>query len=253
MKRKMGDKEESPQKKAKMQDENEYVLTYDVESTGRSLKHHFMPDIGLSVVNVPEERVVATFQSYVAQPEGRGWEPRCLEEFWLQEKNKQIYEQLLAGIKTAPPPEKVVLALVQFVREHAPKNRTTVVSDTAGYDHAWLDLLLADHPEQLSTQYLLDGSYRTPRDLNSMMLGASRYPTLLHLQSIKGLTKDVIGVVWPNNPLFKHSHRAVSDAAFIGLNTARFLNHVAKRSYPPSQTEAPVQFTSNEDGELVKM
>ena len=177
------------------------------------LRTNFLIQIGLALVEVQSGAVLARFLSYVAQPEGTCWEERCVNEFWS--KRPALFEKAKRGIASAPPADEVARLLVEWVRNVvADPDHTRLVTDTPGFDLAWLDWLLGS----FNHSYLVGGKYIDVLDVGSWYLGlggdcdpdASSEKAALRALDIKEFPKFE----------YEHTHDAADDAASIVLRAA---------------------------------
>ncbi len=122
------------------------IVAIDFECAGACPKLHFATQFAAVCFDTakydgerdPAEFVVSTFSSYVAKPEGRVWEERCVREFW--QKHPMVYAKTLLEIETAPSLEKVGTDFVEWVKT-LPKP-FVLATDCAAFDFVWLSYLL---------------------------------------------------------------------------------------------------------------
>lgn len=202
-----------------------FLLGLDVEASGMGLIRNFLIQIGLALVEVETGKLVAQFQSYVRQPPGTDWEPRCVAEFWS--KHPALFERARAEVQDAPPAGDVSQTLLDWVREHVKDpEHTHLVVDTPGFDLAWLDVLLGDR----SHLYLFerDGKpmYQDVLDVSSWYLGLGREcdpgasSKKTSLRALGETHEPVLGVV--------HTHSAADDAAHTATRAAWAMKRVEK-------------------------
>jgi hypothetical protein len=203
-----------------------WYLAIDVETTGQGLRANFMTCLGAALVDVAAGTVVARYKSYVAQPPGRVWERRCVDEFWS--KFPALWETTKAEVWVARGGDVVAAEFKSWVRDNVvDPARTTVVFDTAGFDQSWVDELLGD----TSCLYLL-GEYRSTRDLSSFCLGMGLSPFCDDAPSSKGAAAAKWGFAFPEwgaTHGVTHDHDPSNDAAVIGLNAA-FASRMAHKA-----------------------
>ena len=164
-----------------------YILSLDVETTGKGVCKHFMTQLGAALVSVETGDVVASFVSYLAQPPGTEWEERCVEQFW--KKHPERYTNTLEAVKYAPQPHEVMARFKEWVLVKTEGKNVTIVCDTAGFDVAWINHYLQDE----SCDFLL-GYYKSPRDLSSASVGmnaAWRAPSASSCRNMLGMRKAV--------------------------------------------------------------
>lgn len=196
-----------------------FTLGVDVEASGMGLRTNFCAQVGLGLVDVESGEELARFSTYVAQPPGTTWEERCVREFW--EKHPDQWERVKRGIATAPPVGEVALAIKDFFRMRVvdPVN-TRVVSDTPGFDLAWIDTILGD------TSYLYWFTdpqtglpmYQDVLDVGSWYLGLARVCD--PAASALGESRRALGVKEEPDLGVEHDHDAANDAVHIAKRAA---------------------------------
>ena len=184
------------------------------------LRANFLVQVGLALVEVQSGSVLARFSSYVAQPEGTVWEPRCVAEFWS--KHPELFEKAKRGVAEAPESAEVARLLLDWVAgvvRDPMQRQTRLVSDTSGFDVSRLDWLLGD----VSHLYLFtdaDGNrvYTDTLDVGSWYLGLGREcdPNA----SAQKASRLALGVAEEPKFEFDHTHNAADDAANIALRAA---------------------------------
>jgi len=88
------------------------------------------------VLMAPNGTIVATYKSYIAQPEGTGWDRRTLDEFWL--KHPDVYNTTLQEVAKARPAAVVMKEFLAWVREVTSGKPVLLVFDTAGFDYGYV-------------------------------------------------------------------------------------------------------------------
>ncbi len=195
--------------------ERTYYLGIDVETSGQGLGTNFMTQIGAAIVDVERGVTVATWESYVAQPEGRVWEERCVREFWSKPENAARWEETKAEVAAARPAAEVAAEFRAWVAEHgATPDDTTIIFDTAGFDQSWVDQMLGDG----SCLYLL-GGYKQPRDASSWYVGMGLRSPAENVDSESEAAADTWGIAWPEFHV-KHDHHPAHDAELMVLRLA---------------------------------
>jgi hypothetical protein len=200
-----------------------YILAFDIEATGQSLRRHFMACFA-AVLIAPNGQIVATYKSFLAQPPGCTWEQRCLDEFWF--KNMDAYIATVAGVANARPPLVVMAEFRQWMQDNVSGKDVAVVTDTAGFDSTWLEYNLdALGEDNCSVNYMTSApgksTYESPVDISSYMLGAAGATfdksSMKSFCAAKGLEKPQWHVT--------HDHDPLNDATVIGLNAFWALTH----------------------------
>ncbi len=204
-----------------------YLLALDVEASGQGLRSNFLIQVGLALVEVQSGAVLARFSSYVAQPPGTVWEKRCVDEFWS--KHPELFDKAKAGVAAAPSADQVASNLLAWVRARVPAGGDTrLVTDTAGFDLAWLDWLLGDR----SHFYIFERDGQPVRtdvlDVGSWYLGLAGEcdPEA----SAKAASLRALGVEVEPMFEFTHTHDAADDAAAIALRAAWVMRTLHQRS-----------------------
>lgn len=200
-----------------------YILAFDIEATGQSLRRNFMACFAAVLIG-PNGQIIATYKSFLAQPEGTGWEQRCLDEFWF--KNMDAYIATVAGVANARPALVVMAEFRQWLIDNVSGKEVFVVTDTAGFDSTWLGYNLdALGEDNCSVEYMMsargENRYESPVDISSYMLGAAGATldksSMKSFCAAKGLQKPEWHV--------KHDHDPLNDATVIGLNAYWALAH----------------------------
>lgn len=200
-----------------------YLLAVDVEASGMGLRSNFLIQIGLALVHVPTGHLLARFSSYVAQPPGTTWEKRCVDEFWS--KHPEIYAKAQKGVADAPPAEHIAKSLMAWIRTHVVcPDQTRLITDTPGFDLAWLDWLLGDR----SHLYLFETDDGKPMmtdvlDVSSWYLGIGKVCD--PMESSKKAVLSVIKRPFPDFE-FKHTHDAADDATLIAMRAAWVMRQI---------------------------
>jgi len=207
-----------------MQKAPKYLLACDVEASGMGVRENSLIQIGFCLVRVSDGTIVSRFSSYVQQPPNTKWEERCVREFW--EKHPDQFERAKQGVSKAPPADEVARNLLEWVRTNVTDITTTrLITDTAGFDLAWLDWLLGDRSHlylfehdgvPVKTDVLDVGSWY-------LGLGGEMDPEASSKKAVlRALGKDAFpdfGVV--------HDHDAANDAALIALRAAWVMRSMA--------------------------
>jgi len=199
-----------------------YFLGLDVETSGQSLRHNFMIQIGLSLINTETYEVINKFSSYISQPNGTVWEERCVKEFWS--KYPDQWERAKNGIKNAPDEIEVSKQIMEFIGK-CPQNDICLVVDTPGFDISWFDLLIS-HQDK-SHLYIFNDKYNDAIEVSSWYLGtgfvcdpnASSKKTILNTIQEKEFPKWSV----------VHDHNAANDATVMVLNLAWIMRQKNKK------------------------
>jgi len=206
----------------------DFILALDTEASGQNSCDHFLVEIGMSLVHRESEKVVTTFSSFVAQPAGTGWEPRCVREFWNQLPG-DAFARAKEELERAPPAQTVRDNLLMWVRKNVsdPSN-TIVATDTPGFDVCWLNHLLRDR----SHLYLFTDEQGEPMftpylDTSSWYLGLNEVldPNSSSYEAAEEVVSGLTGSTGSLD-IYRalHTHRASDDATSIGLKLAHVMN-----------------------------
>lgn len=199
------------------------IVAIDVEATGQFVDRNWPIQFGIAVVILDEddEEHQLGWGSYVRRPEGRVWEPRCVNEFWL--KNPDVYAKALQAQDTAPTATEVAEQMMNWLDRTlfgVPSEKITVITDNRAYDVAWLAWLL-NHINK-SPQYLL-GTYTDIIDTYSYFCGAS---TVLENSVYDNTREPGLRAIWKEQPQLTHT--AVDDAMVVLRTYKAMLNHLCR-------------------------
>lgn len=201
-----------------------HFLAIDTEATGQCMKLHFMPRFGAALVEISTGKKMDSFSTFCAQPPNTTWEPLCLDEFWLKPHNKQQYDDIIEGLKTAPSLDEAGQAFwiwTQGLVAQYGRDAMMIVSDTGGADYARLSAAL---PAGVSLLYIF-GKYRPVLTSTSMFAGIGRtMPT----NSYWGLLDSacfVLGIARPHAEV-PHDHNPEHDAEVIAFEAAAIVRYL---------------------------
>lgn len=214
----------------------------DIENTGKSLSKHAIVQIGARVMLVEEgkwERA-DTFNVLINVPSDRGWEERCVTEFWNSQQSLKDLKSKIDAKEGKAPEEAMRLFkefLLQMFEKHAQSdiNRIRLVTDTVSFDACWLNLYLDKYIDS-DPLHLIFGGFRDLIESGSFMQGVSgiTHDEEMKLveedtQKRKAVGKEGRGYFSMEKSLWKkrkiqtkseaeHNHDAVSDATNIVEN-----------------------------------
>jgi hypothetical protein len=227
------------------------VLAVDVETTGQTERTGALVEFGAAVWRVGAKTPDATFYAYLGT-DGAVWCARTRLEFWdnathgaggktpLELLRERVARDAIAPLsREAAAHRFVAWARAQYA---AADERMIVVTDTSGFDHAFLSGLLAEHQETApcaagaakpySLNYLF-GAYAPVRDINSFYLGVGGE---LRKWGARDRMMRLLGVdelpAWVR--AYEHTHNPLDDANSIGAKVSFFLSRGddAKRQKP---------------------
>jgi hypothetical protein len=124
-----------------------HLIGFDVEATGQCMRTNFMPRFGAAVVEIATGECVDRFSTFVQAPTPQhGWEKRCVDEFWTKTPEiAEKYAEIMNALGTAPKPDEAGLAFVAWIDALVARlgsHALMFVSDTAGFDYAWISTVL---------------------------------------------------------------------------------------------------------------
>lgn len=217
-----------------------YFVGYDVEATGQCMRTNFMPRFGAAVVEIATGECVDRFGTFVKPPTPEhGWEQRCLDEFWLRKPGPDATPEQIADIEavakkwreindamdTAPTPDEAGRAFVAWIDGLVARygaDSLMLVSDTAGFDYAWLTTVL---PPGKSLLYLF-GQYRPTFACSSFYAGVARSTPIRSLWGHLNACAKSLGIGRPQSPSAVHDHNPVNDAETIAYEAAAIVRHI---------------------------
>ncbi len=121
----------------------------DVETTGQYLSHNAMVALGAVAMDA-EGAMLHTFKVCLAVPPHKGWEQRCVDEFWSKQAD------LKAAIeRDAIAPECAMRGFARWLNlmDLLYGDRLVLLTDNPSFDVAWINLYLADHTDRPSLYY----------------------------------------------------------------------------------------------------
>jgi hypothetical protein len=225
-----------------------YIVAVDVEASTSILGPMGLVAIGAVLMECSGPmRLVETFEAYVNNGNGQfRFDSDCLCGFWapLHMKDDKNLDRLkflhgtMAKVSTRGMSEEDVMKkFVDFCRRCAvhsggPEN-VTLVTDTTGFDIAWIDWALgqANIKGVPSSLHVFGGSSpRFPRSTTSMILGLAMAsdPTITPLSDSSDALKT-LGIVVPDSfQGVTHDHNPVNDATMIAYEFAYVYNEITK-------------------------
>lgn len=200
-----------------------YYFAFDVETTGQFLTKNAIIAFGCTVMN-ENYKEIDSFEGYMNIPDDRSFEKRCYDEFWS--KQKEILESIK---KKMQDPKEVMDKFVKWMDCIDLKygDDLIVLSDTAGYDYAWLDMYLSLFTDRYSLYYRLKDikdskriyEYRRTWDTNSMYNGA-----LMEKKNGKFIEWNLEKELSCQTDKFENDHNPLTDARNIAANYILFCN-----------------------------
>ena len=221
---------------------SQILIAFDVECTGYDLMKHAMVELGAVVypfssflynrIKLEKEffdEPLDRFDEIMNIPEDRGWEEKCVKEFWDNPKRPE-YKQLKAKmdmINSCPnSPEKIMLNFVQWVKNVVhlyaddDSSRIRFISDNAAYDATWISVYLCQYAHYFPLTVFFDNKFQAVIDTSSFHQGISRIDhnreKLIKIKSghysEDRLCRKILNIPENIAPKILHDHHAVNDA-----------------------------------------
>lgn len=217
----------------------QYWCFFDVEATGPSLRDHFVPCIGVAIVELCCDRttgrllqpkLVQRKKWYMKPPDAsRTWDAQTVVKFWQKPAIRHFYEhvRLMLQSDAAVQPSEAMGELVALCRQYSSKLRNssaTLLSDTSGFDFAWLYYYLSHFGPGDTSPSTLFGYYKPVRDITSYFAGVSgsldsRYPHHKTMES-GGISEQEWREFARSVNCPPHNHDPENDAAHVALRSA---------------------------------
>lgn len=206
------------------------VIAVDVETSGPNLVKHFMPEFAGELITIGEQEPRESFYRALQQPNNTGWSSETLKSFW--EKPDADGVKPITAFDERRKTNKIhdcytaMDEFVDWVREmdaavSAKGGRLLIVTDTAGFDVAWIDTYLSRYSSKATSLGDILGRYQPTRDISSFMLGVSG--AIQTGNSVEAAIQ-ALGLSSEANwgAKFAHNHDPASDAKHIAA-TASFI------------------------------
>lgn len=208
-------------------------LAVDVETSGQDMQRNFLVCIGAAVVDAESNQVRERsdeFLVYLTPPRNKGWEPRCLRNFWCDERKaingRTQYTLLEEAWRQygAYPPSEALDMFVSYVQRMVKKYpRLIVLTDTTGYDLAWLDYALqhfTHHSRPFDSMAYCTGDYRTPWNVTAFYRGLARCGPHRALSEASNAEQEALVAVAGERARFpdfgvQHDHNPLHDARLM--------------------------------------
>ncbi len=198
------------------QDNKNYILGIDVETSGSSYKKNGLLSIGCSLQD-EDSNEIDSFQVNLDLPKDKEFEKGSIENFWS--KNQKIYDSITTN---TIPPEEAMNKFCTFLSKYEQKYQDLlIISDNPSFDIAWinfyLDLYTSRKPMNyginLKTRQIWDSSTLQKNWLCIKMKHKSLFPPKGH--------KEKLGL----KSKWSHDHNPLNDARVI----ASFYNQTIKQ------------------------
>lgn len=143
-----------------------HLIFFDVETTGAFLDKNAMVELGAVCINAETSEVLGTFHQFLQIPEGRGWEARCLREFW--EKNDYMRARKEVVLENGRNPEDVMNEFVLWCHNmnSNPKlgdDELRFAGDAIYYDCDWVSHYLSQYTTTPSLEMLFTDNENVPQ------------------------------------------------------------------------------------------
>lgn len=218
-----------------------YILIgFDGEWTGPDPLKHFMPSLGMACYDAETEEQLDKLLVLFQQPEDRGWDEKCRNEFWL--KQKHLYPELhrleegLTGYSIQKGMNKVMKWLNSMKNTYTDNDprRITFVTNTALADPKWFGYYL--HRAGLpSLDVFWGGRFKDAIQTSSYALGAAGLDAVDyckgengHLSEDKALRK-ALNIPEDEQPKVPGDHNPMNDACHIVEEHLIHVKYIKKR------------------------
>jgi hypothetical protein len=153
-------------------------IALDLEGTGWSMKRHGIVQLGAVVMESETRKVLETFEVDINLPEDRGWEDRCVNEFWnskepLRNLKKKIDNDEGEAPKVAMKKFCTFMQRAFETYAYGDINRVRILTDTVSYDPGWINLYLAEYADSKPLHLIFEGKFRDVIELGSYEQGRS--------------------------------------------------------------------------------
>lgn len=222
-----------------------FYLSIDIETSGPSMVHNFMPCFGAAFIDVEQCKVLEQRLFWIAQPEGSEWDAETVRSFWNTSENQTWYHEVLdrQESSTLPSLSETMGDFVDWVQNHlyskyaephrSHNNVVQLISDNPSYDLGWLSyyLALGTDGRVPHVQYLLNNRFNgRPIDTRSFCDGvrhklhgpsftrSDRYRqprTVTQALRVSQWKKHILGEMG-----VRYDHNPKHDAVVIGINAA---------------------------------
>ena len=206
-----------------------YVLTIDIETSGPSTVIHDLLAYGAVVMRISDKEIMSRLKVYI-KPRGGSirWD-HDTEEFW--NKNMKVKTEMLAGIeREGKMRHEAARALFEWVKAFGEdiNKKNTVVTDTAGFDVEFMNLLLTE--SGYPAIKLIFGEYRPIFDSTSYHRGVggmlySDGPWGSDASACKTLGLPDLEKQCP----FPSDHDPINDASSIAWVHVSIMHEVARK------------------------
>ncbi len=186
--------------------EEQYVVAFDVETSGPDFEKNALLSIGASLQNGNGEEV-DYFSVNIEMPEGTVFDEDCKRDFW--DKNPGALGVVL---KDAISPEKAMTAFGEFLRKiETLPNELLIISDNPSFDIAWIDTYLGKYLGRRPLRYSEEGKYRMVWDSVTMQKTWLCFRDRIHTLLPPSKHRDLLGL----ESAYPHDHTPLNDARTI--------------------------------------
>lgn len=206
-----------------------YVMALDIESLGPDVFVHALVAIGAVVVEVSTNKVVEYFSCYMNIGDDYGYDPVCREEYWDNHEkfpmNIIIKERFTtSNISTQEGIKLFANWLDACESKYANKGKMHFVTDTIGYDAAWI----THHFAKWLGRLPLDHQFGDPKLYRSLKHTNDFAKGVLGAESFsEGSWREKLvnkGVELPDDSM--HCHDPKKDAEYIAKTYVACLRYL---------------------------
>jgi hypothetical protein len=157
-----------------------YLLSYDIETTGPDVSTNFMITLGVQLVRLVsaggkgekdgevdesiesmKQNVIATWYEVFPRPDGKGWDEKTLNNFWLRKVDTDLFNKIYTRSQALTelcyalnkPTYMYIYEkmwdLVTWIKEISKGRNVIQICDTVNFDPKWIDYYLPS-PFQLN-------------------------------------------------------------------------------------------------------
>jgi len=194
-------------------------IANDLEFSGDQIEANFCLSWGSSVWDGTTQTCLAEHYTPFQRPENRGWEDRCLREFWMSDP------LLIAEVERVKRGEGLTVQdgvtnkvqwFEQVVQDYAGGDSTRIqfVSDTCAADNTWMNYLLSQIEHKPIHTFF--GYHRDPICTSSYALGLLREgvaPEWGKYWSEDKMVRKKFSIPATEKPTAPHDHNPVHDSA----------------------------------------
>lgn len=212
-------------------DEITHILVIDIETTGPSVRKHYMPEFAASFWEISGQKPLATRHYTLQQPEGTEWDAETLSEFWNNpakgEDKKTTPMEALKQRLLEKPPQHIHTVMHEFIAfalecDAIARGLLVIMFDTVEFDSTFMNYYLASWTAVPSLTRLF-GGYRATRDIDSFYFGVGGRIKFWGAEEVALAGMRVAD--FPDDvKAYKATHHPLDDANFIGAKASYVLS-----------------------------